>query len=86
MQGYDVNRASKAKTAKDLGDSEPGGCEWGSVRATASEAVKGTVQRWLEVVETFQGLGAWPRRGLLARGVEGRLSASPLHCILKTHL
>ena len=59
MQGYDVNRASKAKTAKDLGDSEPGGCEWGSVRATASEAVKGTVQRWLEVVETFQGLGGW---------------------------
>ena len=59
MQGYDLDRASKAKTAKDLGDSEPGGCEWGSVRATASEAVKGTVQRWLEVVETFQGLGAW---------------------------
>ena len=58
MQRYDEIRASKAKPLRIwviLGPAVVSGAQFG---ATASEAVKGTVQRWLEGCRDFSGVGS----------------------------
>ena len=85
MQGYDVNRASKRKPLRIwviLSPAVVSGAQFGRQRQKLSKELYSAGWR---LSRLFRGWEAGTPTGLLVRGVEGRLSASPLHCILKTH-